>query len=61
MSKWTDIVNPDNYAEFTVSLDASVKQLRDALREKRWPEADRCAADAMKALARLHGFIARQQ
>ena len=49
-----------DYAEHTVALQRLVKQLDAALRDKRWSEADRCAAEAMKRLARIHGWIARQ-
>ena len=50
-----------DYSEFTVALEALVKRLQQAMREKRYGEADHCAAEAMKNLARLHAVIARLQ
>ena len=48
-----------DYAEFTVELERLVRQLQQALRDKKWREADRIAADAMGRLHRIHGCIHR--
>ena len=49
----------DNYAEHTVALQHLVQELCQALREKKYPQADHLAAEAMKRLARIHGYISR--
>ena len=50
-----------DYSSHSVALQRLVQQLQQALRDKRWSEADRCASEAMKRLARIHGFISAQQ
>lgn len=50
-----------DYSAHLVVLTRLVQALGAALRDKKLPEDDRIAADAMARLARLHGCIARME
>lgn len=46
-----------DYSEHVVALDALLNELRQALRDKKWQEAEDAAKKAMTRLARIHGYI----
>lgn len=47
-----------DYSEHVVALQALTRELAKALRDKEYTSADKLTAEAMKRLARIHGWLA---
>lgn len=47
----------NDYSEHTIALAAQLRDISEALRLRRYADADKLCADAMSRLARLHVWI----